>query len=318
MRRADAHRVVPRRHLASSRRAARAEQQHAAQQQPDFAVGQALDTAAKVAGLTGLAGALLFYFGWARAASTFSYFGIELDVLDLSFRDYVLRSVGSAYWPAVVTLVVVLFGLALHQMLGQRRNTLAIGLPLAVLGAIAIALGVGAVAGIIRFRTPWPIVPVLLLSGTVISAYGAWWIRRRNVVIAAETDGGTRRESVVRAVVTMLILILCFWTVSSYAAYRGLQVAQDLSANLSGRPAVVLLSRKDLRITGSGALREQVSDSSARYRYCYTGLRLIVRSGGRYFLVPEGWRRGRDPVIVVPETSDVRFDFYKTTTVPRC
>jgi hypothetical protein len=281
-------------------------------------VNRTLETAARVAGLTGLAGALLFYFGWARAASTFSYFGIELDVLDLSFRDYVLRSVGSAYWPAAMALVVLLLGLVVHQVLRQRQNAVAIGLPLVVLGAIAMALGAAAVGGVVSFRTAWPVVPVLLLSGSVVAAYGAWWLRRRTVMRPVVAGADPSGESVVRAIVTMLIVLLGFWTVSSYASYRGLQVAQDLATNLRGRPAVVLLSSKDLHITGSGTLGVEGGDGSTHYRYCYTGLRLLIRSGGRYFLAPEEWRRGRDPVIVVPDSNDVRFDFYKTTTAPRC
>ncbi|WP_185748937.1 hypothetical protein [Humibacillus xanthopallidus] len=271
-----------------------------------------------MAGLTGLVGALLFYFGWARAASTFSYFGIELDVLDLSFRDYVLRSVGSAYWPAAMALVVVLFGLVVHQVLRQQQKSLVIGLPLLVLGAIAVAVGAAAVAGIVIFRTAWPVVPVLLLSGSIVAAYGGWWLSRRSDERTAVGGGGPSAQGVVRAMVTMLILVLGFWTVSSYASYRGMQVAQDLAANLQGRPAVMLLSSKDLHITGAGTLGVEISDDSAQYRYCYTGLRLLIRSGGRYILAPEEWRRGRDPVIVVPDSSGVRFDFYKSRTVPRC
>src|SRR3954447_6016069 len=51
-------------------------------------------------------GALLYYFGWARTHSLFSYFGIDADSIGLSTTDYVLRS-ASAVWPSLGGLVVV-------------------------------------------------------------------------------------------------------------------------------------------------------------------------------------------------------------------
>ena len=67
-----------------------------------------LEWVTTVAGATTLVGALLYYFGWARASTTFSYFGIEAEVLGLSFQDYLLRSVRSTYQPLLVVAGVTL------------------------------------------------------------------------------------------------------------------------------------------------------------------------------------------------------------------
>jgi hypothetical protein len=44
-------------------------------------------------------------------------------------------------------------------------------------------------------------------------------------------------------------------------------------------------------------------------RYRTTGLRFLVRSGGRMFLLHDGWTPQRGTVIVLPDNEQVRWQF---------
>ena len=70
------------------------------------------------------------------------------------------------------------------------------------------------------------------------------------------------------------------------------------------RPAAILVCW----LAGTG-ITAAVSVAPARYRHCYTGLRLLLRSGGRFFLLPEHWTPGQAPVLVVAESDSVRVEF---------
>jgi hypothetical protein len=50
-----------------------------------------------------LLSALLFYFGYVSARSQYEYFGIDVDTIGLSTRDYVMRSPQ----PLLVPLLVI-------------------------------------------------------------------------------------------------------------------------------------------------------------------------------------------------------------------
>lgn len=75
----------------------------------------AVETPGAVAGLTTVFAALLYYFGWARMAALYHYFGITSDLLDFGTRDYVLRSMNAAIRPLGVALAVVAAAVPLHS-----------------------------------------------------------------------------------------------------------------------------------------------------------------------------------------------------------
>jgi hypothetical protein len=43
--------------------------------------------------------------------------------------------------------------------------------------------------------------------------------------------------------------------------------------------------------------------------YRYSGLRLLVRSGGKYFLLPKDWLHATGAAIVLRDTRELRFEF---------
>lgn len=276
--------------------------------------GRYVELLTNVAGSATLIGALLYYFGWARAAATFRYFGIEIGVLDLSFQDYLLRSVRSTYFPLLTVVVIWLAALFVHRALKGSRVATAAAAVLIVAGVAGVVVGVLANFGRIVFPTAWPVIPALLLVGAVACSYGA-------VLLPKGRDGTDGPRSVppfARALIGGVLLLLLFWFVSSYANYRGTNNALAIDRDLESRPGVVVLSAADLHLRGDGVTAETLEGEDSAYRFCYSGLRYLVRSGGRQFLLPEHWQRGRDPVTVIRETDSVLFEFYSSVSPPPC
>jgi hypothetical protein len=274
-----------------------------------------VELVANVAGSATLIGALLYYFGWARAAATFRYFGIEIGLLDLSFQDYLLRSVRSTYFPLLTLVVIWLAALLLHRLIAGSRLVSPTGITLVAVGIAALVVGGLANFGYIRFSTAWPVIPALLLAGALACSYGA------DLLMTAGGTGPDVRRSVPaseRALVGVVLVLLLFWLVSSYANFRGTRNAIAIDRDLELRPGVVVLSAGDLHLRGAGVTAEPLEGEDSAYRFCYRGLRYLVRSGGRQFLLPEHWQRGRDPVAVIRESDAVLFEFYSSVRPPSC
>jgi len=65
-------------------------------------------------------------------------------------------------------------------------------------------------------------------------------------------------------------------------------------------------ARTDLHLEAAEAT--SWAGAQGDYLFRYTGLRLLMYSGDRYFLVPDGWRPGSGPLVVLADTDDVRVE----------
>jgi hypothetical protein len=72
---------------------------------------------------------------------------------------------------------------------------------------------------------------------------------------------------------------------------------------------VSVYSERSLGVDGTLARADRLPGPDERYPYRYSGLRLLVMSGGKYFLVPDGWTRESGAVLVIPDTADIRVEF---------
>jgi len=100
-----------------------------------------------------------------------------------------------------------------------------------------------------------------------------------------------------------------FWAWGSYAGRVGTADAQQMALDLPYRTEVSVFSAGRLGLDGHGVTFDAYGDDDSVYHYRYTGLRLLLRSGDRYFLVPKNWQRGRDAVFVLSESGGVRIQF---------
>lgn len=284
--------------------------------------------------------ALLFYFGWARTNAQAQVMGLDYSLFDFSTQEYLLRSIDPMFWPLFVGSVLALAGLAFHagvvsvfratttpdgrHRIDERRRSwlVALQVVLGVVGLGVLVLGmIGAnVDHPSRFVSLWS--PVLVTLGTVLVGYTFLLIVRFGVRPSpTETETETVTEARRQAsgelaalrlwgqvVLVVLVLLSLFWSVSRYAQIKGIDLALAVERRLPGLPSAVVYSDKRLHLpTGVEESELSAPDESA-YRFRYSGLKLVFRSGNRYFLRPV------DPAIsnvniIIGDSPSLRFEF---------
>lgn len=268
--------------------------------------------AGAVVGQTTLIGALLYYFGWARTQAAMGYFGIDSSVARFSVNDYIIRSLNVG-----IKMLVILGLLALLLVLGHRwlsgmlaslqrpSMTRRVILICTLTGLLLCIAGLLGFYNFVIYSTQYPFVPVMIAVGVTLIGYGF------HLYVSSRPDPQPYAWSAwVQAVVIIALdIILIFWTVAVYAGITGEQDAKELAANLSAQPSVAIYSEDPLGLNPPAKAKE-LPASYSRYRYLYTNLKLLLYSSGRYFLVPDNWERGREPVLVVDEGSSLRFEFF--------
>lgn len=254
--------------------------------------------------------ALMFYFGWARSDAQARYMGLDVSLFGYSTSDYVLRSVHLLYAPLLVGALFALGWLTLHG-----RVVLALAEPerrhrLRTVGRVVRATGVGVVAVALVLAVTEPaalplVVPLAVASGAAAAAYGDWLA---NAATPADTRPGRPWQAVLRSLVVGGVITLgLFWEVSAYAGHLGRDYAVALAASVPAMPRATVFSPAPLDIQAPGVSEVHLPGATPRYRT--TGLRFLVSSGGRIFLLHDGWRPGHGTVIVLPDDGTLRWQF---------
>jgi hypothetical protein len=270
-------------------------------------------TAAAIASQTAVLVAVLFYFGWASASETFGYFGVDISLLGFGTSDFLLRSIYSAYQPLLVIGIAALAGVLVHQLVmaaidrDDARRRQARRLPVVVL-AIGIVACAGAVLGLVIHpiaRALGQALPAVLAVGAILCVYADHlWPQLRGP--AAPSGDPARRLR--NFLLVGLGVLGGFWWIALYAVETGHDRAVEIAGELRSRSEVALYSAEPLAIVGTDVGLDEFADDALRYRYRYTGLRLLIHADGNFFLLPRGWVRGVDSVVVVPEGPDVRLE----------
>lgn len=261
---------------------------------------------------------LLYYFGWARTSAEAHALGLDDSLFGYSSQDYILRSISSMYWPLLVGTLAVLGGLLLHGILtawlgdhpdpGRVRWARRLTVAFIVIAALLVVLGLlGA-----RDRHPSRFVsiaaPVALTVSIVVIAYAAHLLLR----YGPGTGSGQLAHEVrplapvAWSLVVVLLFLSLFWTVSHYAGVRGIDLAVQAERLVPRQPSVTIYSAQRLYLEPP-VVETRLSDDQAAYRYRYTGLKLLFRSGNRYFLRPSDLSDTRN--IIIAESPDLRFEF---------
>lgn len=285
-------------------------------------VGTALDTILKVVSIIAPAGAgitaLAFWFGWALTNARSEYFGIDASVLGYTTADYVLRSADVMLVPAISVLLLFMLGLGLHVALmsaiksedGTRLVRVGAGIVLAV-GIVATTLGaVSLFTRVVIIQDNFLISPSLTGGGPIAVAYGIW-LRSKTPqprFSRPRTDQVHRWQRILFVTVASLAVVCLFWATSRFAAGLGIDRARSLEENLNARPIATVYSMTDLSLPPP--VQATVLESKDRYyRFRYSGLRLVTRSNGQYFLLTEGWTRTAGLAIVLQESPNIRYEF---------
>ncbi|TCC53456.1 hypothetical protein E0H75_07130 [Kribbella capetownensis] len=289
---------------------------------------------------------LLFYFGYVATTARFRYFGVYLDMVDLTLQETLLYGAEAVYPPLIVVAIICLLGLAAHTTVrwllsSPDRDAVTgwIGLIAALAGMLAFTRGViGLLVPRVARTEAIATTPVALGCGALAVAYGCWLLRtvglrwdrtrrrRKDVVeegqaespasAAAgdakladwlESSAVSRIYRYALAWVAVIVVAGSFWTANSFAAAYGRGRALDDAESLDGRPEVVLYTKEPLRDLPDGVEQTVLpSASTESLRFRYRGLRLLVESNARLFLVPARWVAGSSGTVVIPYDDSIR------------
>jgi hypothetical protein len=262
--------------------------------------------------------ALMFYFGWMRSDTQARYMGLDVSLFGFSTQDYVLQSISTLYIPLLAAATLALGWLALHQRVDRalarpssRPALRAAGR--ALLGAgVLTATSTVLAATMDRNHAPL-VVPLILAGGTAVAAYGGWLARAAADPGALPPPVPPWQRALRALLVGGVITLALFWEVSNYAGVVGRGYALEIARKVPALPRATAFSATPLGIQAPGVDEERLdaglgADGKA-LRYRTTGLRFLVRSGGRMFLLHDGWTPQRGTVIVLPDNAQVRWQF---------
>jgi hypothetical protein len=286
----------------------------------DRGLGPVIDFATRVLAPASVLTAVLFYFGFVRERALLGYFGIDLGSVDFSTTDYLVRSAGTLFVPLATVLIAGLAAVAGHLLLAytlglvDRRWRRIVW---AALGVIAVVLLLVGVVGLYRRTDPLqgplgsPLVaPVALGSGALLLEYAVNTARANEAVPAQLSAVLVGTRTLRQGLTAALVLVAMFWATATVARQRGVDAARTIELTLPIQPQAVVYSRDRLQITGPGVGLSELDAPGAAFAFRYNGLRMLVHAGGRWFLLPVGWKRDNGTtVILLPDASDaIRVD----------
>jgi hypothetical protein len=265
---------------------------------------------------------LLFYFGWVRVASVARALGQSDSVYGYTTTDYVLRSVGSLFFPLLVLTAAALLALIAHQYVQRalREGNALWARPVAwVLIGLGIALLCYGVLYALRlFEVQNSVMdvtgPLSLGVGALLIAYGGWL--RSQSTRGTDATLPTWQRAFAAGMLMCIAALSLFWAVGNYAQVRGVQDARLIEASYRLLPAVVVYSARDLGLQPDAAVHP-LTAGDTRYGYQYTCLRLLDHVQGTWYLLPENWAFNHR-LIMLGDDPDVRFELTGAAETAPC
>ncbi|MGY1616435.1 hypothetical protein ACI797_06770 [Geodermatophilus sp. SYSU D00691] len=277
----------------------------------DGRTGRALELLSVVVPPTTLITALLFWFGFELVDARAGYFGLGTGTLGFSTTDYLIRGVEAGVVPLIVLFFAVLTCVAVdagaHRLVDRWGAATTVRRGVGVVVFCGVLLAATGAFGVFRALPPpldWYLLPpTLLATGSLLAAYAAQWLRPREAPI-------TRAAQTSMIAVGGLVVVSLFWAASLYADALGRGRAQLLATSLRAQPSVTVYSERPLAIDPAVTTTEWLdSGEDGRYRYRYDRFRLLIRSDGKYFLLPEDWAPATGRVVVLRDGPDIRVEF---------
>lgn len=283
----------------------------------DRSIERIIEIAGRVLASTGVLTAILYYFGYVRQHALYAYFGVDLDTVGLSTKDYLVLSAGPVFSPLAWAMVTGVVVLGLHHLLvlllraASHRVRVLVCALLALLAFFLLAIGAVSLQRHADNVVSGPYLsPAALGAGTLLLEYVAEAATRYGVAAGGWSQVLGRTRAVRRLLVVALALIAAFWATANTAQQHGIAAARAVEVSLPTRPQAVVYTRQRLFISGPGVGVVRLSGTDAAFGYRYNGLRPLAHVGGRWFLLPAGWTHGNGAtVILLPDSADgVRVD----------
>ena len=286
-----------------------------------------LTLATQIAAPVTLVTTLLFYFGYVFTRSQYAYFGVDVDTIGFTPRDYVMRSPQPLLVPLLVLTVMSVAVVALHGRIDVRaREARSIdGGDVRVQRAARwwVSAGCGVLgAGLVLLVAYawWGAWPYLSLVSAGLIGVGA-------ATCALTLGYATTRAPGIVAGMWVLVVAAAFWAVAITADWSGRGQAHQMARHLDQLPAVILDSPGDLHLRNTVGAPEDLCWTTGdapdpacaalteQPRYRYRGLRLLVQGPTAMFLVPSAWSASAT-TLMVPRTADVRLQFQFVNVPP--
>jgi hypothetical protein len=255
-----------------------------------------------VIGPVTLATGLLYYFGYVSARAYYAYFGIGLSALDFDPTSYLARSPVTLFKPITTILLLAFVLLLLHHAVVftlKRAGTRAAR----IVAVTTVGLGlVSCVVGLVGLYGPplGVLAPTALGAFAVLVEYGLWTATRCSALPAWLGQAAVAHVTGLRRAILVLVLVLSvFWAVSNLAEERGLAGARLTEQVLAAMPRAVVYSDKDLQLTGPGITVSAPIGADQAKHFRYAGLRPLLYAGGKWFLLPAGWRAGSGSTVLI-------------------
>jgi hypothetical protein len=287
----------------------------------DFSMPQLLQAFGAVAAPTGLVAGCFYYFGYVSTRQQYQYFAIDPSMLALSTTDYLRNSVSPMFWPVVGLILVGLVAVACHLVLlhvwRPARNPGRSWLLPVIVAAVGLLAFVQYRTRLlpepellIRYGVPFP--RVYVTPGIVLVCYAAYLWQRRSIALGGPTlwpENGSIVPYVLLGLAGCLLALSLFFVVYDFAVQYGGTGGQSLAAHLSeNRPAVRVYSTTRLQLHNPDVHEQRLPGIDNDYRFCYTGLRLLIWSNNRHFLLPEYWGVGNRVTIILPDNDTTRVE----------
>jgi hypothetical protein len=237
--------------------------------------------------------------------------GLDVSLFGYSVQDYMLRSVRSLSFVLVSTMMVAIVWVEadrwVRKRLESRNNQTVIGRVALIVTAVSIV--VTATAWLLAIVRPeWSVlfVPYIMALGVLI---GAWAVSiRRQARRSPASQPSTAHVVVEKSLVFALVTPLLFWGTADFAQMAGRGQALEIERNINSMPRADVYSPQRMALTAQNVTEQQAGTAGSPI-YHYRGLRLLVLSGHRFFLLHDGWTLANGTVTVIPDDNNVRLDF---------
>jgi hypothetical protein len=99
-----------------------------------------------------------------------------------------------------------------------------------------------------------------------------------------------------------------FWDTERLARWDGSARASAIAENPAEFPVVTIYSKERLLITGPGVEETMFNEPNSAFGYRCSGLRLVQRSGERYFLLAVGQTADTSKLVIIQDGDTVRLE----------
>ncbi|MEV4641157.1 hypothetical protein AB0J80_27825 [Actinoplanes sp. NPDC049548] len=246
---------------------------------------------------------LLFYFGWVRTKTEAAALGYDSKILEFTTADYVLRSINVLSLPVVAVLVLMLIVLHAHRWLIVRLGpTGRMRLAYTLLRSWLFSLVLVTVLVQLTPSLITPALPPILTCAVGFALYGDY--------LRASVRPGRRWSLAIRLVMGALLVLAVIADTERLARAMGEGFAQSVAADQGQLTAVEVYSAKDFFLTVPNVTTTRAGGTDTVYRFHYSGLRLLQRTGDKYLLINDGWTRETGRVLLLRDSGDIRLEFH--------